>query len=316
MVNGGGYLLTLFETSRCCLLKLLKDAIFGLKLNTMKFIFVLFTVCLFSCVDDGNGNKIESNSSSNQIIAPTMDSLPNIGTFSSPKYDYSPINILINDTLKVAINELGLCLNYDLDSLAKADECFALQIVDRNNATVFINFPPMLGAIETEKIYDGKYVFTGRANFPVNGNWDVKFVEHEILSYVLEIYSDYYLVYRNQDVKLSLAYNKDEIRFLRNEIMNSESCLAEDWDIAMNCFSQIKRYEYHLFAAILDGNNEFLSEYIALRETISIVNAGEFSEYLTGNYYLLRFYGITNDNDCDYAMLKIPYSIRKGRACL
>lgn len=283
----------------------------------MRYLFLLFIPCIVACCEERATNEISgSQYLSNTFVINERDELnidQNEGTY--PEYDFPSLAVLISDTLTVAITDKGFCLNHDLDSLTQLADLYSVQLVDVNNDIVIINWPPMFGAIQIERLAEGKYEFTGSANFPVNGDWDIEFVKHDMLRYILEIHADYYVVYRDKDIELSLPFSKERIDVLKKEIMVSQQCLSEDWEVAINCFPKIKRYEYHLFAAILAGESKYEADYLNLRNTVLMANAGEFSEYIQGNYYLLRFYGITDDNTYDYSMLRMLYGIGEGVVC-
>ena len=188
-------------------------------------------------------------------------------------------------------------------------------LLDLKNDIALFNWAPFLGRIQTTKLADNKYSFDGSGNFTVNGDWTLRFLKHDILRYVLEIYEDHYIFYRDQNIKLALLYDLNRIESLKAEIINSDSCISDDWDVATDCFDKIKMFEYQLFAAILDGHDNYKKDYFDLRSNVSILNAGEVSEYLEGNYYLLILYGIADDDDYDFIVLEYLYGNRIQKRC-
>ncbi|NOQ71448.1 MAG: hypothetical protein GQ574_05580 [Crocinitomix sp.] len=283
----------------------------------MRNCFLLFIVCFLSSCEEKPGNDLGTMdfTVSSDGIAEDIPSNPTANEEPLSEYEFPFLDKLIDDTLKVELKDGMFCLNHDLDSMTELSSLYSLQLIDVNDSIIIIHFPPMLGAIQIERLEEGKYVFIASADFPVNGDWEIKFVKHDILKYVFEIHEDHYLVYRDKSVRLDLPFSKEKIEALKKEIMESKECLSEDWEIATDCFPKIEQYEYQLFAAIIAGESIYEDDYLDLRNTISMVNAGQFSEYLEGNYYLLRLYGITNDKAYDYSVLRMRYQMGKVPHC-
>ncbi|MFT5820204.1 MAG: hypothetical protein ACI8ZM_001443 [Crocinitomix sp.] len=289
--------------------------IFEWKPSTMRYFYFLFIICFFSCTNENQINELIDINATLDVAIASEENTPNTLVSEYSDYEFPCLNILINDTVRVPLNGSSLCLNHDLDSLTKMTDLYMFQLIDVNNDIVIINWPPFMGAMLIDRIGDNKYTFTGNANFPVNGDWEIPFVKHDILKYVFEIHADHYCVYRDKDIRLNLPYSKERINELEKAIMASEECLSKDWDVATSCFDQIKQYEYHLFAAVIAGESIYEEDYFNLRSTVSLVNAGQFFEYLEGNYYLLKFYGILADRDYDDGLLRSAFARGEGTIC-
>ncbi len=114
----------------------------------------------------------------------------------------------------------------------------------------------------------------------------------------------------------AIEFDEDRLSELSAHIKDSVTCLEEDWSLAHDCMNIIEEYEYLLFASLLSGSEKYKKEYLSLRERISIVNAGQFSEYYEGNIYLLALTGLIDFRDYDLGGLMTHTPLdEEGRHC-
>lgn len=268
----------------------------------MKLIFSL--LCLFNIIAQAQHTalgKLKSISIKHQSVPKHVQ--PNKLAF---------LDILPTDTLIV---DKQLCVNHDLDSLCKEKSIYDLTLIDVNSNTTLIRWTSFLGTLNVAKLNDHSFSFNGSAQSPVNGDWSKPFERKKILKYVLQINEDSYKIYRDQSVQFKPSYSVSKTENLEKRIFSDTSCTSQNWDIAHDCFSQIEKYEFHLFALLLNEVYEQKENYIYLRDNISMVNAGQFSEYYEGNISLLALYGIIKPEEYNFISLTHNSSRSKSVYC-
>jgi hypothetical protein len=246
----------------------------------------------------------------NEIKEPDVDNRitgQGIETFQPTFIKFEPII----DTLSVISD--NVCLSFDLDSLNSSDGYYDIQIIDVANSKVLLPWSALMGRLFINKIADGKYEFIGKTHLPTNGNWEQKFQKNDFIKYTLEIDKKGYRFFRNKEVAVHLKYSEKKIETLKVAIFSNKDCLSDDWDIANDCFDLIRQYEFQLFAALLDGNLKYKKDYLSLRDDISIVNAGQFSEYLAGNMFMLGFYDIIKISEYNFDRIYKDEEIEEGK---
>lgn len=218
------------------------------------------------------------------------------------KFKYELFNPSLKDTISVAIKNKPRCFNHRLDSLIELGKTNDLQLVDLAQNRVLISWHSFMGVLSINKVSERSCEFSAKIYLPKNGVWENYFREHEILKYTLEAGEDYYQ-FASHRVPLDLVPDEGLLADLRDQILKDSTCLTTEWEIANVCMGKIALYEYQLFLALMNGNLEYKAEYLQIRDKISIVNAGRFSEYLDGNFLLLAVLGIIDVNEYDLSRL-------------
>lgn len=205
------------------------------------------------------------------------------GCVSNPGYNWETFPV--RDVVVYPIPESGICLNYNLDSLVGRPVWDDIYVVDLHSRTPLFFGSLLSGMLEIEKIESTEYAFWISAYFEEKAHRNSKgFLR--VARYYLKIFDTSYEFGLDRsftpEMKPNLAI-LDSLLAMPKDTM----CHAEDCELAADCIELIEALEYDLFAAIINGNMQYLSFFQNFRRDYPCINTGVWSEDFAGNERIL-----------------------------
>ena len=147
---------------------------------------------------------------------------------------------------------------------------------------------PFIGTYDVQNINDSTFQFTGKGHWPTTGLWEDGFSKYEYLYLELVITNQGWRITQLIFPNLDLLPNRSNIDSLRSVLDTRLELSVQGNFKSEDCFSDLERYEFALFAAVINGDTTRINEYLDLQHNYNLAYGGEFSEYYNGNiYYLL-----------------------------
>lgn len=222
--------------------------------------------------------------------------------------DYNWENYPPVDISNYPLSPNGICLNYDLDSLAAGlvpDLPGDVFLVDLYNRTPLFYWSLLSGKLDVEKIDSAEYVFWVSAYFPeAEGRNTKSFLR--VAKFILKIHDTHYEFGLDRTFTPEIAPKLSVLDSLL-AISPDSACYTYDGKSVADCFGFIENMEYYLYGAIVNGHTEYLTYFQKFRKKYPIVNIGEWSESLAGNERILMSIGVLEYDDRWWEILKFEF---------